>query len=64
MKETFDIVRVFARQGRVLISDHADDRMNERNIAYSEVVAGVEAGVPIEEYLTDERGARNRVPVG
>jgi len=56
MSETLDRIRSLVAGGEVRISDHGYDELAEDDIVAPEVLAGVAAGIAIEDYPDATRG--------
>jgi hypothetical protein len=56
MSETLDRIRALVAQGEVRISDHGYDELEEDGILPSDVLAGIGAGITVEDYPDAARG--------
>jgi hypothetical protein len=56
MSETFELVRALVVAGEVRISEHGYDELADDGITVSEILAGVEAGIVVEDYPEYPKG--------
>ncbi len=56
MSETFDRVRALVERGEVRLSDHGYDEMSAEDILARDILAGVSAGIVVEDYPTYAKG--------